>query len=74
MKVESGQLRRWVIQGGTHPVDYGTPGFMTGDTFLVTGRNQRSINAYHILLNNGIVKSCAEVNIEMESEVLDETR
>jgi hypothetical protein len=47
---------------------------MTGDTFLVTGRNQRSINAYHILLNNGIVKSCAEVNIEVESEVLDETR
>ena len=70
MKVESGQLRRWV----THSTVDEKPGFMTGDTFLVIGRNQQSINAYHILLNNGIVKSCAEVIIELESEVLDETR
>jgi len=70
VKVESGQLRRWV----THSTVDEKPGFMTGDTFLVIGRNQRSINSYHVLLNSGIVNSCPEVIIEMESEVLDETR
>jgi hypothetical protein len=68
MEVEAGQIRRWF----TASAAYEATGFRTGDTFLVINQKQ-VIDAYDILLNNGVVKTCFGVIIELESEVLGET-
>ena len=71
MTVETGQIRRWFTTSAAYEATGFRTGDWTADTFLVISQKQ-AIDSYDILLNNGVVKTCFGVIIELESEVLGE--